>query len=1038
MEKRSLHYQDEKSDKFWTITLDSCSHAINFGRVGTAGQTQTKTFLSEEKAKQSYKKLIQEKLKKGYVDSNISPILPDCDREVERVVNTPPEAPSISTSAIPEQLDITRSLNLNPEDWLRATWRPRKPLLKPEPKPFDLEDALECLKKIQGKPQYQGHFWLDFSKANISISLTPQEAHFWLIAMICNKPNFDKMIAFIKTQNLSDRPEISDIISTLYLEGSTIPQQIVLPLFNLFSFIELLVAISDRCFLNDRVQEQINQHRWNIEYFVNYLLKTLAQRFKKFILPYLTDAEIEQMREILRPILVKNDDWHNLYYFASYIGMHDEVIKQIDSWQSDKIGYCVNANLQRYLRVNESKEIVFGLGSPQLVNTYTRHLNISLETPEYIRGWLAHTEYNALDWICHSIIKQSSNYQEDLLKTFTEVVKAPEAAPYMLELWLTLKKPKLARQWLEDNPIHAIVGLIPVAAGKHNPVEMKQSDVTRAAIDFLRSLKRKGYESLIRTAVERELPEIADIVRKEILDREEVKYIPFDDRSSPEWLQKLKTSPVSWVSSTDLPPIIVENNCLNDEQINACLLAIKQSTFSNHHPLIQHLKTHCQQQSLDNFVWSLFQRWLIEGAPSKEKWAMAALGILGSDAIALKLTPLIRQYPGENQHPRAVFGLECLRAIGTDTALMQIHGIAQKIKYQGLKQKAAECLQAIARDRNFTTEQLEDRIVPDFDLDARGSRIFDFGSRQFRLVLTPDLKPVVKDENGKIKDNLPKPGAKDNSELAAQAIADWKLLKKQISQTIKIQNIRLEQATITQRRWTWEEFETLLVRHPFITHLVQRLVWAGYDKNDRLINTFRVAEDQTYADINDEYYIPNAIATVGIVHPVHLTAEQRTTWVQTLSDYEIIPPFPQINREVYTLQTEELETVEITRFKNISIPGITLARTMESLGWIRGNLQDRGDYSVHYKYFAKSDTTAIIGDYENQHVEQNSIFGDDAIDGCLFLAGEHQYVDEYPVPGSWYDKQLKAKHLLLNQVDPLVISEVLRDLYIVTAKGNKV
>ena len=69
---------------------------------------------------------------------------------------------------------------------------------------------------------------------------------------------------------------------------------------------------------------------------------------------------------------------------------------------------------------------------------------------------------------------------------------------------------------------------------------------------------------------------------------------------------------------------------------------------------------------------------------------MSALGLLGSDDTALKLTPLVRAWPGESQHQRAVFGLECLRAIGTDVALMQLNGIAQKVSFKGLKAKARE------------------------------------------------------------------------------------------------------------------------------------------------------------------------------------------------------------------------------------------------------------------------------------------------------------------------------------------------------------
>jgi predicted DNA-binding WGR domain protein len=68
MERRSLQYTDAKSDKFWTITLEGLSHTVQYGRVGTTGQLQTKEFGSEAEAQKSFQKLLQEKLKKGYVE----------------------------------------------------------------------------------------------------------------------------------------------------------------------------------------------------------------------------------------------------------------------------------------------------------------------------------------------------------------------------------------------------------------------------------------------------------------------------------------------------------------------------------------------------------------------------------------------------------------------------------------------------------------------------------------------------------------------------------------------------------------------------------------------------------------------------------------------------------------------------------------------------------------------------------------------------------------------------------------------------------
>lgn len=54
------------SNKFWEIALDGASFTTRFGRIGTAGQSSTKSFDSPEKAKKEYDKLVEEKTKKGY------------------------------------------------------------------------------------------------------------------------------------------------------------------------------------------------------------------------------------------------------------------------------------------------------------------------------------------------------------------------------------------------------------------------------------------------------------------------------------------------------------------------------------------------------------------------------------------------------------------------------------------------------------------------------------------------------------------------------------------------------------------------------------------------------------------------------------------------------------------------------------------------------------------------------------------------------------------------------------------------------------
>jgi predicted DNA-binding WGR domain protein len=63
---RRFEFSDDKSNKFWEIQLEGKSFTVKYGRIGTAGQTQTKNWPTEDKCKKEYDKLVDEKLGKGY------------------------------------------------------------------------------------------------------------------------------------------------------------------------------------------------------------------------------------------------------------------------------------------------------------------------------------------------------------------------------------------------------------------------------------------------------------------------------------------------------------------------------------------------------------------------------------------------------------------------------------------------------------------------------------------------------------------------------------------------------------------------------------------------------------------------------------------------------------------------------------------------------------------------------------------------------------------------------------------------------------
>ncbi|MBC9130396.1 WGR domain-containing protein [Frischella sp. Ac13] len=73
--KYYLEVKDTLSNKFWYITQQNESLTIVFGKIGTKGQTQVKTFSSPADAEKEANKLIKSKIKKGYEEKAIPPAL---------------------------------------------------------------------------------------------------------------------------------------------------------------------------------------------------------------------------------------------------------------------------------------------------------------------------------------------------------------------------------------------------------------------------------------------------------------------------------------------------------------------------------------------------------------------------------------------------------------------------------------------------------------------------------------------------------------------------------------------------------------------------------------------------------------------------------------------------------------------------------------------------------------------------------------------------------------------------------------------------
>ena len=77
---RTFEFSDAKSHKFWSIAVEGNAFTVTYGKIGTAGQTQTKSFPTPDKAQAEADKLVREKTGKGYVETTPKAAASDADR----------------------------------------------------------------------------------------------------------------------------------------------------------------------------------------------------------------------------------------------------------------------------------------------------------------------------------------------------------------------------------------------------------------------------------------------------------------------------------------------------------------------------------------------------------------------------------------------------------------------------------------------------------------------------------------------------------------------------------------------------------------------------------------------------------------------------------------------------------------------------------------------------------------------------------------------------------------------------------------------
>lgn len=429
-----------------------------------------------------------------------------------------------------------------------------------------------------------------------------------------------------------------------------------------------------------------------------------------------------------------------------------------------------------------------------------------------------------------------------------------------------------------------------------------------------------------------------------------------------------------------------------------------------------HIRTECNAifEKIDKQSGEKFASYILDliqsngGFVKKNKYLFVPMTYLGGDDV---ITAIRDKVVKTN---RAAL----VKLLGINGSMKAARALAEMPKNFKNKQGAVvtsckENFAIIAYKMGMTVTDLQDEMIPDFGFVDLYYPFETAKGQHFRAFLANDFKIRFLDENDKIRKSVP---AQTPDELKLK----FKGIAKEVRALVKQQKLTLEQAMITQRRWKKAAWDKHFMNKPLMFAFVQTLVWATFDENGAVLQTFMVAQDGTLEDTEYEEIELDETAIIGLIHPIQLEENVIESWTVYMNDGKLKTHFDQLNRKVNYVDNEIFDDKMLSKFEEKACPNI-VGRS-EKRGWSRGSIVDAGGVSFYMKSFENARVDVIV------QTEGLSIgYNYDCVFGKLYFV-KHGSVQvgsyTYDEPDNNKDNRL----ISVKNISKIIYSEVINDM----------
>ncbi|MBD3239958.1 MAG: DUF4132 domain-containing protein, partial [Chitinivibrionales bacterium] len=383
--------------------------------------------------------------------------------------------------------------------------------------------------------------------------------------------------------------------------------------------------------------------------------------------------------------------------------------------------------------------------------------------------------------------------------------------------------------------------------------------------------------------------------------------------------------------------------------------------------------------------------------------------------------------------PRAVkVGNACIYSLG---AMPGTEGVAQlailkvRVRFRTALKGIDAALAGVARRLGIPEDQIEEMSVPSYGLTEVGlleESIGDY-TAVVKVTGTTTVELTWRTPGGRIQKSVPMPVKDEHSE----ELHDIKATIKDVQRMLPAQRDRLDALFIQKTSWDFPTWADRYLNHPLVGTLARRLIWSftvdGRERSGIYWNGALVdISGHPIEELSDK-------SSVSLWHPIRCVPEDVLAWRTWLDEHGVRQPFKQAHREVYVLTDAERQTAT---YSNRFAGHIVKQHQFNSLCAIRRwkNVlklfvdqefppasRDLPQWGVRAELW-----TDGAGDEYGEDTNDTGTFYYLATDQVRFFAR-----DTLQTHGHAYDhhgQQQTVPPLRLESVDPLVFSEVMRDV----------